>query len=402
MIATIGRVLGEGFRAFFLSAGLFAVLALVVWEGWLILSALGHAPDTMPFRMTPPLWHSHELIFGYGSAAMGGFLLTAVPNWTGTPQARHIFVGTAAAVWLAGRLAMFGSAGLPAAWVAVADLAFLPILAARVASQLIHRPKPQNLMFVLFISVIWTGDLLVQLDWTGVTPNGAELGVRIGLLGLCLMIATLGGRVTPAFTRNAMTRVDRTHGWPVSHRALDGAAIATLLGVPLVLPFSEPLAGGLALVSGGLQLARLAGWRSGWTLNQPILWALHVPFALLGLGLIALGAAWLGLGPEIAALHLLGIGAVGGMTLAVMSRAILGHSGRALVAPAPVAVAYGMIALAAVARWLGGVLNGAFYWPLVLTSGALWIVAFAVFVAVFWPALTRPRPARAPIKTGTP
>jgi uncharacterized protein involved in response to NO len=161
--------------------------------------------------------------------------------------------------------------------------------------------------------------------------------------------------------------------------------------LPLSALLADPVAGLLAILLGLVQLARLSVWRSRWCLRQPILLALHGGMALLALGLLLWGAARLGAGDEIAALHLLGIGAVGGMTVAVMSRAILGHTGRALVVSAPVAASYGMIALAAVLRWLGGALSGDWYIPLVLGSGVIWVLAFALFLVAMAPAALAPR-----------
>ena len=148
--------------------------------------------------------------------------------------------------------------------------------------------------------------------------------------------------------------------------------------------------GGLAVLAGTAGLARLAGWRGLWTLNQPILWSLHLGYAMNAAGLILLGLSALGIGSEVAALHVLGIGAVGGMTLAVMSRAALGHSGRPLVAAWPIASGYAALSVAALARFAGSEWP-AFYYPGVLTSGALWIAAFLLFTAELWPVFTGPK-----------
>lgn len=388
---TIRRVLSEGFRFFFLGAGLLALLAGIVWLIWLTDLAFGTARFHLPLAMAAPHWHGHEMIFGYGSAALAGFLLTAVPNWTGTVGARPGFITGVALLWLSGRLAVWLSAGLPAWLVAVVDLALLPVLAAQVAGQLFHKPKPQNVVFLLFLTLFWLGNLLVHLDWTGPGTRAGD-GMRMGVMALAAMIGVLGGRVTPAFTRNAMKRAGvQASAFPVETPRLDKLSLGIGVLLPLSVLLFAPAAGFLAIGLGLVQLLRLSGWRGRWCLGQPILLALHAGMALLALGLLVWGAAQLGRGDEVAALHVLGIGAVGGMTVAVMSRAILGHTGRPLVAPAPVALSYGLIALAALLRWLGGTLPADWYQPLILASGVIWVLAFALYLGAMAPAILAPR-----------
>lgn len=393
MRAVLGRLFGEGFRIFFLCAGVFGVLAMLAWEVWLGLHAAGRMVSAPPFDQAPHHWHAHEMIFGYGGAALGGFFLTAVPSWTGAAAARHVFISAAAGLWLAGRGAMWLSAACPPLLVAGLDLAFLPLLAVKIALQLAKRPKPQNLMFLGLLLLLWASNLATHLDWVGLGGPGADAGLRAGLLSLIAIIAVLGGRITPAFTRNAMTKAGRQTGLPASFRPLEALALSATILLPVLLlaGVAESVTGVVALVAGAAQLLRLAGWRCLWTLSQPILWSMHLAFAMLALGLIALGLADLDMGSEVGALHLLGIGAVGGMTLAVMSRAILGHTSQPLVAPRPVAAGYALMAAAALARWLGSWLGLKAYWAAVLLSGTAWIAALTLFVIVFLPALLGPR-----------
>ena len=394
MGTVLRRVFSEGFRIFFLSAGLFGVFSMLVWIVWLGVHYLGGMVTEMPFAPAPHQWHAHEMIFGYTGAALGGFLLTAVPNWTGTAAARHIFVATAAGIWILGRLAIWYSAALPLALVAVLDLAFLPILAAKIASQLVKRPKPQNMMFLLFLTLIWIANLLVHLEWMGATDESLDTGLRTGLLGLCSMIAVLGGRVTPAFTRNAMKRAELPEAaWPVSQPIAERGGLALALALPVAVLFglTDVALGTLAILAGLFQAGRLSGWRIRWTLDKPILLALHLSMLMLAAGLLLWGLSLLGIGSEVAALHVLGIGAVGGMTLAVMSRAVFGHTGRPLVAPSPLAIGYLLVAAAAIIRWLGSELSGDWYFPAVLISGGMWVLAFTLYIIAIWPAVTAPR-----------
>jgi uncharacterized protein involved in response to NO len=393
MISSLKRFFGDGYRVFFLAAGLYAVFTVGFWVLWLGVHWAGGMFTSLPFAMPPHLWHGHELVFGYGGAALGGFLLTAVPNWTGAKAARHLFIATAAGLWLMGRIAVWYSGALPAPLVMVADLAFLPLLAAKIATQLVKRPKPQNVMFLGLLSIIWIANLMVHLEWMAVTDDTALQGLRAGIYGLCAMIAVLGGRVTPAFTRNAMVREGVETGLPISRKPLEisGVALAIILPIAVMLRLPDPWVAVLMIVCGLLQIARTAGWRPAFAARQPILWSLHLSFALVGFGLILTGLALLGFGSEVAALHVTAIGGVAGMTLAVMSRATLGHSGRPLVAPRLLAAAYAMLPLAALLRWVASGLSGAWYFPGVVGAGLLWILAFAFYAAALWPAFWGPR-----------
>ena len=393
----INRVFSEGFRIFFLAACLFAVLSMAVWEGYLGILAAGDVLD-LPVAPAPHLWHAHEMIFGYGAAVLAGFFLTAVPNWTGGKAAPQRFIGAAFLLWLAGRVAMYESAALPPVLVAAVDLGFLPVLAIRIAAQLLVRPKPQQLIFLLALALLWSGNLFFHLEALGLLSDGIEPGLRAGLMTLIAMIVILGGRVTPGFTRNAMVASGREERLPRNPGPLAVAAIAPALALPPAILAGVPdwIVGPLAILAGAAVLARVALWRGGWTLGRPILWTLHLSYGMTGAGLLTFGLARLGIGTEIAALHLLGIGAVGGMTLSVLSRATLGHSGRPLTAPGPVALAYVLMPLAALIRYAGAEFP-ALHTPATLTAGAFWLAAFALTLATLMPAWLLPRPPRAPV-----
>lgn len=386
--------LTEGFRFFFLAGPVFSIVAMLIWIGWLAVHALGGAFTYLPFGVPPHEWHAHEMIYGYGGAVMAGFFLTAVPNWTGSEPARGLYIASIAVLWLAARFAMLFSAELPALFVSVVDVVFVPVLGAKILANLLKRPKPQNMIFLGLLALMTIGNVLMHLDWMGVLAAGAANGARMGLLTLAALIAILGGRVTPAFTRNAMLREGREDGLPVLRARLDrvGIASAVLLAVAVPLGLGDVWLGAIALVAGIANAARLQGWRGLSVIGQPILWSLHLGFAMLALGYLALAAHWLGgLIGETAALHVVAIGSIGGMTLAVMSRAALGHTGRPLVVASPIAWAYGMIALAALVRSFGVTLLPERYYAVMFTSGALWIVALAVFAVIYAPILAGPR-----------
>ncbi len=393
----IKRLFSQGFRIFFFAACLFALVSMAIWEWFLARQTFTDA-SALPPAIAPHLWHAHEMIFGYGGAVLAGFFLTAVPNWTGGKSAPERFIALVFALWLVGRLGFWFSASLPPALVAAADLVFLPALGLKIAAQLLARPKPQQMIFLLALSLLWIGNLMCHLEWLGLLRDGVAPGLRAGLLTLVAMIAILGGRVTPGFTRNAMVAAGRETGLPQNPAWLAYATTAPALALPpaVLLGLPDPLLAALALSAGSAALVRVTLWQGRWTLPRPILWTLHLSYALTGLGLIALGLAALNIGTELAALHLLGVGAVGGMTLSVLSRASLGHSGRPLHAPPALVAAYVMMPLAALARFLASALP-AWHDAASLTAGALWLAAFALALFALWPALLLPRPPRKPV-----
>ena len=250
------------------------------------------------------------------------------------------------------------------------------------------------MMFLLILAILWTGNLFMHLEWMQLLEDSAGTGVRAGLFALTAMIVVLGGRITPAFTRNAMKREGVAEsGWPVSATPVERGSLVLSLALPVLvlLPVPAALPGACALTLGLVQAVRLARWRGLWALRQPILFALHLGLGMMGLGLVLWGLAAFGATSELAALHIIGIGGVGGMTLAVMSRAALGHSGRPLVAPKAVSAAYALLALTALVRWLAEVTAPDSYLILMAGISLMWAGVFLVFVLSFWPALTQPR-----------
>ncbi|HQF31489.1 MAG TPA: NnrS family protein, partial [Hyphomicrobiales bacterium] len=190
--------LTAGFRFFFLAAGLYAILAMAAWLSWLGIHAAGGAVVTPTMAMAPHFWHAHEMIMGFAVAVISGFFLTAVPNWTNTAPARAAFVSSVGGLWLAGRLAMWFSAFLPAFLVAVVDLAFLPALTVRLAINMRNNPQPRNVVVVGLLGIVTIGNLMMHLEWTGITDDTAASGARLALFTIGGLIAVIGGRVTPS------------------------------------------------------------------------------------------------------------------------------------------------------------------------------------------------------------
>ncbi len=377
-----------GFRPFFLLAGLQAVAAMV---GWLVFY---FGSGTLPHAFSPVLWHAHELVFGFGIAAVTGFLLTAVPNWTGTKPRSGAPVAVLAGLWLAGRLGFWFSSLLPAWLVAVLDLAFLPVLAFLVAQPLLAAGKLRNIIFLPILGMFWFGELLVQMESVAGTDTGMA-GVRLGIWVLILMITIIGGRIVPAFTANWM-RATGSDGQVRTSEMLDRIApilVAIAAAGDILIPAS-PATGAVLLVAAAAQAWRLAGWQGLKTLSQPILWVLHVGYAwvVIGLALRGLAVYVPASAPPSAALHALTAGAIATMILGVMTRAALGHSGRPLQVSTAVAWAYGLLTISAFIRVFGPIVHPSTAGDLVpAVSGGIWIAAFLIYVAVYWPICTRPR-----------
>ena len=391
---SVPLVLTAGFRFFFLAAGLFAVVSMAAWLAWLALHAGGAAVRTPSIGVAPHLWHGHEMIFGYAVAVLAGFFLTAVPSWTGAPAAPAVFVGVTGAVWLAGRLAVWFSAWLDPFIVALVDLAFLPPLMIRIGLSLRRRPQPHNVVLVGLLTLILAGNFMVHLEWTGISDDTAGAGLRLGLLTIAALISIIGGRIIPGFTRNALVRRGLTENLPVNHGLLSkgGIVTAVLLAPAAAAGLPDAALGVVALAAALLNGARLSLWRWQGTLGEPILWSLHLAFAMLVLGYGVLAAAYLtGWLHEVAALHLTAVGAIGGMTLAMMSRAALGHTGRALTVSRQTSIAYLAIATAALIRTFAPTMAPGLYNSVMMISGALWVTGFALFAIAYWPILTGPR-----------
>lgn len=377
----LGTVLfARGFRIFFLLAGLYAIVPVGSWLAVLYGGAV------LPTGFASPVWHGHEMLFGYAVAAAAGFLLTAVPNWTGTAPIQGWTLAGLAALWAAGRAAVWAAPRLPIGLVAALDLAFLPVLAALIARKLWPARKPKNFAFVGLLALLFVAN--VQSYWP-VLGYSQNRGLLLAVDVMVLMIVIVGGRITPSFTAGALRlREDAppvaTYPWleRTSILSVLAVVVAEALGAP------APLLGALALAAGAANTARLAGYRSRYTWTRPLLWSLHLGYAWVCLGLLLKGvSAFVPAWSAVAALHALTAGGIGTMTMAVMSRAALGHTGRPLVAPLPVVLAYGLVTAAAAVRVFVPLAFPALYRDSLVVAGALWAAAFALFSVVYAPIL---------------
>jgi len=374
-------VLALGFRPFFLAAGAAAVLDVAIWLAML----RGLWPQ--PSHLAGIAWHAHEMLFGYLAAVLAGFLLTAVRNWTGMPTATGARLAALLGLWLAGRLAPW--LGLPPWIAALVDLAFLPALAWALWRPLWHGPNPVNRVFLAVFAGMILANAFVHLDALGLLPGGASRGYRLMLDLMVLVILLVSGRVMPFFIRSVIA--DARPRTFASLERLTFAMATAFLVADVIAPF-DSIAGGLSIMLGLIQVVRLVGWHDRRVWVTPMLTVLQAGLLWLALGLILDGLPAFTSIPARGALHALTIGAIGVLTLGMMARVAVGHTGRAMEASPLTLVAFVCINLAAVLRGLGPLLDPARYHIWLMAGGVGWILAFGLFLWVHAPMLVSARP----------
>ncbi|MAC76449.1 MAG: short-chain dehydrogenase [Rhodobacteraceae bacterium] len=379
-------ILTFGFRPFFFGAAVWAVLAMALWVPMLS----GHL--MLPTAFDPVSWHAHEFLFGYLGAVVAGFLLTAVPNWTGRLPIVGWRLGMLAGLWLVGRVAVAVSAGLPDVLVAMADLAFPVVFAFLIAREIVAGKNWRNLVVLAMLGLFILGNAFFHWEAANGGYAAQGYGLRLGLGAGIMMIAVIGGRVVPSFTRNWLVK-RRSRALPAAPMQPFDKAALVLLALALVLWVAWPLGAltgvALALV-GVLHAVRLARWAGHRTFAEPLVMVLHAGYAFVPLGALALAAEILAPGSfgMAGAQHFWMAGAIGLMTLAVMTRATLGHTGQELRAGAGTVTIYLALILSVIARVAGGV------WPefsglLNTVAGLFWILAFGGFAVLYGALLLR-------------
>jgi uncharacterized protein involved in response to NO len=375
-----------GFRPFFFAVGVSALVLVPWWTGSFAFGIpLGSG-------WPPTLWHAHEMLFGFIAAAIAGFLLTAVPSWTGQRGFAGRPLMLLAALWALGRILVCSSWLWPLPLVATVDLAFLPALAVLVAQPLL-RARNRNTPLLAVLGLLWASNAAFYWALAALDATRAALALRIGIDVVLVLVTVIGGRIVPAFTSSGLKM--RGDAAPLrAWRGITPLAIALMVmvaAVDLIHP-DGVVAGWVALAAAVAQAIRLLQWRTLHTLRMPIVWVLHLGYGWLPVGLALKALAILD-GAAFAAfwVHALTIGALSTMILAVMTRATLGHTGRPMVASLSIAVAYLLLAAAAIVRVFGLIWWRHSYPAVIVVSGVLWTGAFAVFVAVYAPMLWSPR-----------
>jgi uncharacterized protein involved in response to NO len=375
--------LKEGFRPLFLGAGLWAALAVplwvAVWTGRISYNGI----------FDPAAWHVHEMLFGFVAAAVGGFILTAVPNWTGRLPVRGKPLALLAVLWLAERIATWFAGDIGAVPAAVVDLLYLTALVICVANEIVAGRNWKNAPVLAALALLAVGNILFHLDAAEIAATG-EIAIRLSISVMVMLIALIGGRVVPSFTRNFFAKNDGPEiaapmtGFDRVTLAVSLAALAVW-----VADGAGVAAGGGLVAAGILHLARLSRWRGWQTTGESLVTILHVGYFWVGIGLVLLGLSMLvDTVPRTAALHVLTLGAMGTMILAVMTRAILGHTGRALTAGPGTLGIYVLVTVALFFR----VANEITAMPeLVWLSALAWSSAFGLFVWIYAPMMMRPK-----------
>jgi uncharacterized protein involved in response to NO len=381
-------ILGYGFRPFFLGAALFAGLAMVGWIGaltglWSIPSAFG-----------PVEWHAHEFLWGYLSAVVAGFMLTAVPNWTGRlPVVGGPLAGLWSS-WALGRLVVFFSEELPPLLTAGVDLLFLALLIAMLGREIVAGRNWRNLKVLLLVGFLLAGNTVFHLESLSGKALSQGYGIRLGIGSAILLIAVIGGRIIPSFTRNWLAR-HSPGPMPEPFGVLDKAAIAvTALALLLWVSLPEEFLTAWTLFAAGIinivRLGRWVGWRS---MPEPLVLILHVSYVFVPVGFLLIAASifWPDQVPSPVAIHAWTSGAILLMTLAIMTRASLGHSGMPLMADWRISGIYVLAMTAALAR------IGSGHFPemtwLLHVAALNWILAFVMFLGIYAPLFLKPRAA---------
>lgn len=380
-MAAAPAFLRGGFRPFFFLGAAWAAFAVLTW----LCALLYGVPLDSGF--TPLAWHRHEMLFGFVGAVIVGFLLTAIPNWTGRLPIAGTPLALLAAGWIAARVAVWFSGTIGLAPAAVLDVGFYLVFAA-VAGREVVAAKNRNRPVIGIVLVFALVDACDYIAAAGLVTHEA-IPSRAAVAVVVVLISVIGGRVIPSFTRNWMAKKGFKEGLPTQPSRFDLATIAvTALSLASWLAFPDTLWAAVGLfAAGAMQLARLARWRGWRTWSDPLVLVLHLGYAWLPIGLLLLAASTAGAAvPATAAIHALTAGAVATMILAMMSRATLGHTGRELRAgPGTVAI-YLCVTVAAILRVLTG-LGAIDYRSGLELSGGLWALAFALFAVAYAPLL---------------
>ena len=373
-----------GFRPFFLGAAAWAALAVALW----LPQYFGHLK--LPTALPPLDWHIHEMIYGYVAAAVAGFLLTAIPNWTGRLPICGAPLAALTGLWLAGRLAILFSLQLGILVAALVDIAFLTTLAVVAAREVVAGRYWRNLRVLVVLGVLIAGNVVFHAEVY--LLGRADYGVRIGIAAVVMLITLVGGRIVPSFTHNWLARREKGRvpapfsRFDLASIAVSVAALATWIGWP------DAGVTGLALIAAAvMQVTRLARWAGDRTVADRLVLVLHVGYAFVPAGFALLGAAifYPSVIPSTVGIHAWTAGAIGLMTLAVMTRASLGHTGQPLAAGVGTQAIYLFALSAALLRMIAG-FDGSMM--LLELASAAWVAAFGGFVLLYGPTLLRQRP----------
>ena len=374
-----------GFRPFFLGGAIWAALAMVLWIGeltglWSFAGSYGWVA-----------WHAHAMLFGYVSAIVAGFLLTSIPNWTGRLPVRGGSLMALFLLWLVGRFALLFVDQIGLVPAVTIDASFLIVLALVILREIVAGKNWRNLKTVLLVSLLALAN--IGFHWEVLRDGAPVISIRAAVAAIIGLIMLIGGRITPSFTRNWLVRQGARRlptpfgRFDVVALVLSGGALAAWLFLPTQWP-----TGVVLLVAGAVQAARLWRWAGIATWREPLVLVLHVGYLFVPIGFLIVGVSilWPAVVPAVDALHAWAAGAVAMMTIAVMTRATLGHTGRDLVAGRPAQMIYAAILVAVLCR-LAAPFSPEATTALLSVAGIAWIGAFGGFALIFGPMLMKPR-----------
>ena len=375
----------RGYRPFFFFAGLWGIVPLGLWL------AVYFGMIEVGGMIDPTYWHVHEMLFGYAGSAIIGFALTAIPNWTGRLPVRGAALFILFAAWAAARVTSAFSLFYPIEFAAMLlDGLFFALFSLIVFREIMVGKNWRNLPIAIMITLIGTmavlshvNSLYWMMDVTAVHKGGLSLVI--------ILISLVGGRIIPSFTRNWLAqRGEKTLPAPASKFDMFSIALSLVALLTWTFMGDDNIVLFLLLISAGVVgFIRLFRWAGHKTFAEPLVFILHVAFAWVPLGFFALAAACMGLIAESVAVHTWTAGAIAGMTLAVMTRATLGHSGRALAADKCITTLYAAITLAAIMRLTAGIMvDGQMF---LMIAGGLWILAYLLFLWRFTPIFFKPK-----------
>ena len=366
-----------GFRPFYLVASVFAALSILLW----ICQYSGH----LPAYIGSPALHAHEMLYGYTIAVVAGFLLTAVRNWTGKPTPTGAPLMALVALWAAGRVLVLTPFALAAAF---ANAAFPLAVAVGIGVPLVQSANRRNYFFVALLLLLGFAVAAFHLSRIGVVSWPEQASLQVGLDVVLFIMAVMGGRVIPMFTNNGVPGAEATRHPLVEKLALGG--VLALLAADL-LPVPAAVVAALALTVALVHAVRLCLWQPWRTLRTPIVWVLHVAYGWIVVSLALRGLAGMGFVSGLLAVHAFTIGAIGGMTIGMMTRTARGHTGRPLAVDRVEVACFALVALAAFIRVFGGMALPGHYVATVVVAGVCWSAAFLLYAVRYWPVLTRNR-----------
>lgn len=371
-----------GFRAFFALAGLAALVLILFWN------ALFNGSLTTEHYFPDSYWHAHEMLLGYAVAVIAGFLLTAVKNWTGKPTLTGDPLASLCLLWLYGRILPFYAGELPDALIALVDFSFLPALAYQVSKPIIEARQYRNLFFIGLLLLLAVGNALIHAQMLGLQTNTAATGIQLAVATIIILILIIAGRVFPFFTERGIPGT-----LIIKNPLLDNVSVASAVIVFALQLFgiSGTLLALAALIAAVVNTARLFGWYVKRVIYVPLLWVLYTGYSWIILGFMLSALSAYSLVASSLALHAFTLGGIGVLTLGMMARVSLGHTGRAMKASNAIAIAFALINIAALFRVLLPIAIPGWYENLIYVSTLFWLAAFSLFVFVYAPILANAR-----------